>query len=162
LIHFLGQTKDSRAIGPLAEALEGSGTNVAHHVSKALSNFGDAGCEALIKVLEQGPINQRDDAARALGWMDNQRATVPLIKAVAWYRENKDFVPSSFFWALGMLEDKRSVETLIEALQYTRDYTRRRVADALERITGESFGEDRVKWLEWWNKVKQSSCKDGA
>jgi len=162
LISILGQTKDPRVIGTLIGALGSSGTNVAHHISKALSNFGNAGCDALIRVLEEGPINRRDDAAVALGWMDNQSATEPLIKAIDWYRQNKDFVPHSFFWALGMLEDKRGVATLIEALEYTtRDYTRGRVLGALKRITGESFGEDQVKWQAWWAKESQLAPKNG-
>ena len=130
LFAILGETKDPRAIKPLAEALGTSGVNISSKISKALLNFGDKGCDALIQVLEEGPSHIRNDAATALGRMGNKRAVGPLIKTLEYANLNMKSNPVG------------------------ADWLRSDTAKALKMITKKDFGEDHEKWSQWWNKNK--------
>jgi|GEM_PF-2067159 len=54
--------------------------------------------------------------------------------------------------SLGKLKDKRAVPPLIAALGSTAPACQSAFAEALKEITGQDFGQDAEKWLEWWEK----------
>ncbi len=57
--------------------------------------------------------------------------------------------------ALGETWDKRAVAPLIKALGDEKWNVRKVAAKALERITGQSFGEDQERWQKWWQEKKK-------
>ncbi|MBT9131552.1 MAG: 50S ribosomal protein L7 [Syntrophomonadaceae bacterium] len=54
---------------------------------------------------------------------------------------------------------KEQVEPLIAALRDKNWHVREKAAEALEKITGRIFGEDPVKWQEWWEENKETFLK---
>ncbi len=55
---------------------------------------------------------------------------------------------------LGQLGDPRAIEPLIEALDWPEDYMRGAVVGALNTLTQVDFGDDKVRWREWWSQKK--------
>jgi len=53
---------------------------------------------------------------------------------------------------LGMSKDPRAVEPLIAALKDGDTTVQDRAAEALVKITGQSFGKDQGKWRQWWKE----------
>jgi HEAT repeat protein len=62
-------------------------------------------------------------------------------------------------WSLEMIRDARAVEPLINTLKDKDSDVRFRCTVALEKITAKDFGEDPVKWREWWEKNKKAFQK---
>jgi hypothetical protein len=58
--------------------------------------------------------------------------------------------------SLGTNKDPASIDLLIESLSDPISVIRESAARSLKRITGQNFGQDAVKWKEWWavNKSK--------
>lgn len=78
--------------------------------------------------------------------MDKERRQ-PLACASAPIHNPANFLPTC-------LKDPSTVEALISVLEDEDEYIRKNAAEALERITGQQFGEDRAKWQDWWAKDK--------
>ncbi len=69
----------------------------------------------LIKLLQEGSVYTRREAAKALGEIHATQATEPLIRAL----KDQDLIVR--YWAadgLGKIGDERATEPLIEALEY--------------------------------------------
>ena len=147
---ILGEIGDTRAVGPLIEALKDSNDWVRFRASQALANIGDArAIEPLIQALRdrrtfEGPAcvlatfgtaavepligalenarrpDVREAAAEALGRIGDGRAVRPLIKALK-YSDIR--VRAHAAEALAKIGDARAIEPLIQALQdgYTFD-----------------------------------------
>jgi len=69
-------------------------------------------------------------------------------------KDRDSSVRSEAAYALGKIKDTKGVEPLIAALKDGNLNVRWRAAEALGDITGKNFGEDPVKWQEWWDKNK--------
>ncbi|MGH9579498.1 MAG: hypothetical protein ACRD2R_00780, partial [Terriglobales bacterium] len=54
--------------------------------------------------------------------------------------------------SLGEIGDQRAIEQLVSELDKSAS---RNATQALEKITGEKFGQDKSKWREWWAAKKQ-------
>ena len=52
------------------------------------------------------------------------------------------------------IKDQRAIEPLINALTDEIKDVRRNAAFALQKITGEDFGQDHTKWQNWWKQRK--------
>jgi len=63
---------------------------------------------------------------------------------------NNSFLPEM----LEMLAKMKGPEPLIAALKDEDSFVRKSAAKSLEKISGQNFGEDPVKWQEWWEKNK--------
>jgi HEAT repeat protein len=53
---------------------------------------------------------------------------------------------------LGEIEDLKVVELLLIPLQDENPYMRGYVVEDLQKITGQSFGEDYEAWFKWWQE----------
>jgi hypothetical protein len=51
-------------------------------------------------------------------------------------------------------KDGRVIEGIIGLLDDKAPWMRLQASDALKRMTGESFGHDKVKWQRWWKREK--------
>jgi HEAT repeat protein len=90
--------------------------------------------EGLIKALEHSDYSVRQKAAKALGRMDDSRAVPPLLKLLDKWKHlhiyNADIVR-----ALGEIGSSTAVNTLIDALQHSKDhFVRAAAAEALGKI----------------------------
>ena len=109
----LGKLSDARAIEPLIKALGDKEWLVSHDVAKALVTFGVLIVEPLIQELANENQQVREQAAFALGELDDPRAVEPLITLLTdeHYRTRRAAARS-----LGELGDIKAVEPLINAL----------------------------------------------
>ena len=57
---------------------------------------------------------------------------------------------------LGLIGDPRAVPKLIIALKDTDERVQELAEASLKEITKQDFGRDRVKWLTWWEKNRES------
>ncbi len=131
----LGRRKEARAVEPLINFLE---TTVS---SRSMSK-------------------DRAGAVAALGEIGDARAVPVLIAALReydWWVDESTPPDISLIAAdaLGKLKDSRAVWPLIVVLGETDPKDRPKVADALKKITGQSFGADSDAWRKWW-KSSQS------
>jgi len=121
--------------------------------ARALGEIGDErAVESLITALledESGCI--RATAAEALGEIGDERATEPLKQAL---KDESKYVQVWSAFGLYKLGNTQGIEFLITALEDEGKSVRVAAAEALEKITGEDFSEDPVKWQEWWEKNK--------
>src|SRR5262249_42092508 len=60
-------------------------------------------------------------------------------------------------WALGRCGRKQAVPILLEQLAGENEALRRSAADALADLTGQSFGAERERWRDWWDRHKDLS-----
>ena len=87
----------------------------------------------------------------SLGELRDTRAIEALIAAL---KDEKGLVRSSATEALGEIKDPRAIEPLIAALRDEGWLVRQSATKALAKITGQDFGQDVIKWQEWWEKNK--------
>jgi HEAT repeat protein len=121
----LGNIKDIRSMQPLIDALR---TDKEYEVRMWSA-------EALGKLAEKWSIHSLGDAVQAL------------IGALQYEDPN---VRQKASYALGKMKTMEAVPALIEELQV---YGKNSDAGlALFMITGQRFGDDPDRWLEWWHK----------
>ncbi|NQT80100.1 MAG: HEAT repeat domain-containing protein [Candidatus Aminicenantes bacterium] len=184
-VEVLAYMKDPRAIGPLINDLKDKDLIVRTNAEKALVNIGDQAVEPLIVALKDENSVVRRYVAEALGEIGDQRAVEPLIVALKdedrpvrtnaknalvsigepavgsliTILEGVDYdvydVRSFACWALGRIKDVRSIEPLINALKDKYERVRMNASLALEKITGENFGQNHKQWRKWWKKKKK-------
>ena len=51
---------------------------------------------------------------------------------------------------------KEAVEILIRALASDDSETKEKVVQRLQKLTGQSFGDDRSAWESWWSENRES------
>jgi hypothetical protein len=56
--------------------------------------------------------------------------------------------------ALANLGDRRAIEPLIAVLKDKDEKVRKSAVGALEKITGQKFGDNSTQWKEWWDNNK--------
>jgi HEAT repeat protein len=114
--------------------------------------------EMLIQNLNSEYRDLRLSAVWTLGKVKEPRAFEALINAL----KNKDLlVRAKAAEALGEIKNPKAVEPLIAVLTDEEETVREFAAKALANITGEDFGQDRDKWLKWWEKNKENIHKRG-
>ena len=107
----------------------------------------------LVHALKDNSPVIRIAAGKRLGELKDPRAIEPLVEAL----ENADLDSRcKAAQVLGELKlrDPRVVNALITRLQYDVAIIRKAAVEALQMITGNDFGEDPIKWQEWWGKNK--------
>jgi HEAT repeat protein len=151
----LGKIGDARAVEPLIEALKDKQPTVRKRAAESLGEIRDTrAVEPLIDALKDKWI--RCQAAEALGEIGDTRAVEPLIEA--FIKE-----PGIRLWAADALRsigDARAVVPFIDALKDEKLAVRVRAQLALSEITGQDFGDEPLKWREWWDKNKEEMLKE--
>lgn len=94
----------------------------------------------------------RANAIMGLGQLKVSEALEPLTNRLS--IETDGWVKIQIVQAFQSIQDRQAVPTLIDLLEDQDEQVRHRAAVALTNLTGQSFGEDREKWLEWWNTGK--------
>lgn len=79
----LGSMGDDRAIAPLVKLVESAQTDMHDLAIQALSQLGNKGIEALVRLLKVQDENIRLDVARALARIGDTRAIEPLVASFA-------------------------------------------------------------------------------
>jgi HEAT repeat protein len=154
----LGKIGDARAVEPLILAVKNQDRNGgrvagAGAAAAALSEIKDArAVEPFIAALKDEDKVVREVAAVALGKIGDARAVEPFIAAL---KDEDKAVREVAAVALGKMGDTRAVEPLIRALGDGHVRVRWGAEGALRELTGQSFGENPVKWKEWWEKNKK-------
>ena len=54
------------------------------------------------------------------------------------------------------MKDSRAIEPLITAMSDEYASVRVVASGSLERITGKSYGDDKERWQQWWNQIKNN------
>ena len=139
----LGKSGDTRAVGPLVQALKDGDRNVREWAVLALAKMGRPATEELIFALKRESELVRWQAAAALGLINDSAAVEPLIKAL--------FSPSNEtrYWAaisLGQIKDTQAREALIHVLGNGNQSVREASGRALLSIDG-ALGFDSLRAL---------------
>jgi len=173
VILALGKIKDKRAVEPLIEALMnpeyyGSKTKylylenkreLVHHLILALGELNDPrAIEPLIVLSKDEDYFIRKYVILALAKLKDKRAFEPLIELL-----KSEYSKADYIKALGELNDPRAVAPIITILldsnyNYYDDrdrQNREQSIQALEKLTGQKFGQNIIAWQEWWNKNKK-------
>jgi hypothetical protein len=146
------------AVPALIKALRDEHPYTRQDAALALGSIGAEAKEAipaLIEALEDNDEYGRQDAALALGsiGVEAKEAVPALIKALG---DEKPCARAAAAWALGSIgaEVKETVPALIEALRDEDSLVRQNATEALGAITGQDFGQDALRWQEWWKEQK--------
>jgi len=130
--------KDTRTVTPLIEALNDANSNVRAMAAEALGRQGEpVAAEPLIAALEREESVARGSMARVLGRFGDRRAVEPIIVLLKDHRRSRRRgVSHDAILALGILEDSRAVDPLVEVLQSTADagYMIPAIADAAHAL----------------------------
>ncbi len=170
---FLSDLKDQRAVQTLLAATEDRDRDVRRQAIQSLGKIGDkraAGVLRRVVVGEDGYV--RGVAARALGDLRDTSAVDILISLVdrEMHLQGRfgDELMESIAFTLGVLNDRRSVDTLMGLLRHPGIQVRRSAAESLGRIGDVRAADalvqvlnDRsvfVRWSAAWSLV---TLKDG-
>jgi hypothetical protein len=105
----------------------------------------------LITSLKDKSSEVRWTSANKLGEIKDKRTVFPLITAL---KDDDPWVRRRATAALAKIGDVRAIEALIVMLNDEDSFTRSYASDALENMTGKSFGSDTKQWQKWWSKNK--------
>jgi HEAT repeat protein len=130
-------------------------TSSDREAAKALLRIGDASVEPLINALKDTNSNARENAAEALGEMDDPRAVEPLITAL---KDKNSDVRKIAAKSLGQLHDERAVKPLINALKDHEVDVRKNAAESLGCIGDKQAIEPLVSAL----RDKKSKVQESA
>ncbi|MDD5195212.1 MAG: HEAT repeat domain-containing protein [Candidatus Omnitrophica bacterium] len=158
----LGNIGNIRVIQPLIGALKynippqtGTGVDVRKNVIDALVKIGKPAVDYLFNALGDNNADIREGAARVLGLLKEVRSIERLIALLA--DADSDVRLSA---AVSLKEiGGPSVDPLIVSLRGAHPEIQALIAKVLNQITGENFGNDEVKWHEWWGKNRNVSRK---
>jgi hypothetical protein len=126
-----------------------------------------AAVERHIRGLKAGRADERVSAAKRLGECRARRAVPALIDCL---RDSEWSVRAWSAWALGEIGDRSAVLPLIDALEdqdkrarWSKSHFESKaipdMCQALEKLTGEDFGLNVEKWLEYRSKQKRARSK---
>ncbi len=148
------------AVGPaLVAALQGADVRRRRGAAWGLWRIGAPWTvEPLVSALGDADRDVRREAARALGALVGGRPREQcagdaydhvLAALTAALKDKEDVVGRAAAQALGAMGDEQAIKPLISVLR-GRALVRDSAAAALEALTGEHFGNDAVRWREWW------------
>jgi len=113
--------------------------------------LGDLGSNRATKLLtgllSHEHATVRWDSAYSLGKIGDPHAVEALIISL---KDENQTVVSNAIDALGKIKDRSAIEPLIYILKREELQLRHHAFSALKNITGQDFGVDFNKWLEWW------------
>jgi HEAT repeat protein len=139
------------SVDPLIGALKDHNPRIRYNAALAFGSLAREGIKALsavpllIEALHDEDPKVRNFAARSLGDIEDQQAVEPLIHAL----QDEDMgVRRDAAGALGKLKDQRAVWPLLDMLK-ERKPNYQFASEALQKITGQRFGDDLLKWQEY-------------
>lgn len=153
-VEALGKLENPRSTEVLMGALRDSDRGVRSAAATALGKMGDArGAEPLMAALADSDASVRRSVVKALGELGDRRAGPPLLPLL---RDKDGAMRQVAAESLGKVGDVTCVESLIAALKDKEAPVRSAVAGALGQLTGQSFGENRKQWEQWWKQNKKT------
>lgn len=168
----LGKIGGKDAITTLRKTLETDKFSMMRLAAiQGLRDSGDAGSlDAFVKALNDDAMVVRSGAADALGSLGDPKAAKPLIDALNrednFYKGRSLWVRRHIVDALGKIESRSAVATLIQALDDTDHTVSVAAVSSLERVTKVSFrvpaknqaewlSRTTPKWKSWWEENKK-------
>ena len=113
--------------------------------------------EHLIDTMKNKDTRIGWDAANKLAEIKDRElltTMMPLLK------DDRPYVRQRAANVLGAIGNSLAIEPLIELLNKDRDFiVQMQCAGALKKITGKDFGEDSIKWQNWWKENKATYIK---
>lgn len=148
---------DLHGIDPLLPALSQHRQGLRHAAVAALAQIGDPRATPhLIEALEgTASPSFQESVIQALATLGDPRATAPILRLLTRSFDRK--VRECAAEALGKLGDTAATAPLIEAVRSDAKPVRQKAADALRRITGQDYGTNGDRWLEWWQTSHQDT-----
>ncbi len=137
----------------LIQALKDEEPSVRNAAQEALEKIGPGAIPALVQALEDKDEDVRKSAAWVLSKIGPEaRDAVPAL--IQTLQDEEPSVRDYAAWALGKIgpEAKEAVPALIQALQDENENVREGASEALEAISGKDFGDDAVRWQQWWEE----------
>lgn len=116
---------------------------------KALENTDKKNLSAFKKMLHHHEPEVVKAVLKAIRAKKDPAMIQPLIQLMS--SKDLEVVRKEAAITLGYIGDEGILFTMIQALQDESPAVREGVADALERLTKQSFGTDYNKWIEWFN-----------
>jgi len=109
----------------------------------------------LINALKDEDWNVRSDAAEALGDISDEKA-VPALEVIWKKKDESRWVKIWVVYALFKIVNREDAfEFLLDILKGGDTLNLWIALRALQKITGEGFGEDYRRWLDWLKKQKK-------
>lgn len=138
------------AVKPLIEALKNDDPTMRMYAAETLGKIGDVrALKPLVSLLEDEDATVRIYAINALGNLKSESAVKPLLKFVS---DEDPAARKSLAEALGKIDDNMALKPLIKLLEDPDIRVKESAARALWEITKQDFGDDTVKWQEWFYK----------
>jgi len=166
IINALGRIGDERAVEPLIlvltkEAWKGmADEDCCVAAMYALSPVDDEHVsDVLVKFINKAPpafLQSRIAGAEILGARINREWNIKEVGALKLRLNDIDGpVRSKAISVFANLQDPRAVDTLVSYLNDRYFYIRQGAELALKKMTSRDFGQDQVKWQEWWDDKKK-------
>ncbi len=144
---------DRRAVEPLIVVLHKGESAARLEAAKGLRQFRDPrAIESLVQVVKCDHWDVRKEAVEALKKIEGAVQKAIELLAIALTEEEGWNIRENITWALGEMEDKRAIETLITALKDEDSAVRKSAAWSLRKITGNDFGQNQAAWEKWYKE----------
>lgn len=108
---------------------------------------------SLVEALGDEDWRVANHAVRALGIIQKRECVAVLIQRGL--RSPAYLVRLNSAAALAAIRAPEALEPLIDSLKDDEPQVQKMATFALEKITGESFGNDEPKWRDWWREAKE-------
>jgi len=92
----------------------------------------------------------RDLVMTSLGLLSDRHDVSGQAKAYQLLNDQDDYIWLNATLYLGSIGDQKAVPHLIRALGHTASRSYQESATHLQAITGQSYGTDQQKWIDWW------------
>jgi len=113
--------------------------------------------DRLIQNLDSTYRDLRMSSIWTLGKVNDPRALEALISAL----KHKDLgVRIAASEALGDKKNPKAIDPLIAGLKENEETVREAFIEALQKITEKDFGQNHVKWEQWWNENRKTVLKN--
>lgn len=137
-------------VKPLIGILKNEDPAMRMSAAEILGKIGDVrALRPLVSLLEDEDATVRIYAIIALGDLKSASAIKPLLKFIS---DEDPEARKSLAEALGKINDNMALKPLIKLLEDPDIRVRESAARALWEITKQDFGDDTVKWQEWFYK----------
>jgi HEAT repeat protein len=138
------------AIGSLKSALKDPAGSIRSGAITALALMqAPAAVEVLLAALKDPKFGDRAKAAASIGYAKDARVLEILLGMA---RDRDAAVREGAARGLGRRKDPKGIGVLVPALKDENKGVREAAASALQKITGQEFGDDAAKWEEWWSQ----------
>jgi outer membrane protein assembly factor BamD (BamD/ComL family) len=151
VLEKLKKENNKHALDVVLAALNNSDPNVKSSAIHALGYMKPKGAAVrLISILEGESYFLSSSAARALGRINDPQGISTLINVLV--TTKFPMLQKDIAEVLGQYNDPRVIKPLIDLLDSQYHYVRDEAARSLAKVTGENYGQQKSKWLEWWSK----------